>query len=70
MPFPTFTFTFICHPGKTRNHRSRGDTPWKAQTFMPFPVGAPLLCLCYTNLNLPVSGGGGSLWGGERSEGG
>ena len=28
----TFTFTFICHPGKTHNHRSRGDTPWKAQT--------------------------------------
>ena len=28
----TFTFTFICHPGTTRNHRSRGDTPWKAQT--------------------------------------
>ena len=28
----TFTFTFICHPGKTHNHRSRGDAPWKAQT--------------------------------------
>ena len=28
----TFTFTFICLPGKTHNHRSRGDTPWKAQT--------------------------------------
>ena len=28
-----FTFTFICHLGKTHNHRSRGDTPWKAQTF-------------------------------------
>ena len=27
-----FTVTFICHPGKTHNHRSRGDTPWKAQT--------------------------------------
>ena len=27
----TFTFTFICLPGKTHNHRSRGDTPWKAQ---------------------------------------
>ena len=27
-----FTFTVICHPGKTHNHRSRGDTPWKAQT--------------------------------------
>ena len=26
------TFTFICHPGKTHNHRSRGDTPWEAQT--------------------------------------
>ena len=24
------TFTFICHPGKTHNHRSRGDTPWRA----------------------------------------
>ena len=24
----TFTFTFICHPGKTHIHRSRGDTPW------------------------------------------
>ena len=28
----SFTFTFICHLGKTHNHRSRGDTPWKAQT--------------------------------------
>ena len=28
----TFTFTFICHPGKTHNHRSRGDTPWRART--------------------------------------
>ena len=27
-----FTFTFICHLGKTHNHRSRGDTPWRAQT--------------------------------------
>ena len=26
-------FTFICHPGKTHNHRSRGDTPWRAQTW-------------------------------------
>ena len=28
----TFTFTFICPLGKTHNHRSRGDTPWRAQT--------------------------------------
>ena len=28
----TFTFTFICHPGKTHNHRSRGDTSRRAQT--------------------------------------
>ena len=28
----TFTFTFNCHPGKTHNHRSHGDTLWKAQT--------------------------------------
>ena len=28
----TFTFTLICHPGKTHNHRSRGDTSWRAQT--------------------------------------
>ena len=27
----TFTFTLICHPGKTHNHRSRGDTTWRAQ---------------------------------------
>ena len=27
-----FTFTFICPLGKTHNHRSRGDTPWVAQT--------------------------------------
>ena len=33
----TFTFTFICHPGKThkaqkaQTPRSRGDTPWRAQ---------------------------------------
>ena len=26
-----FTFTFICHLGKTHDHRSRGDTPWRAQ---------------------------------------
>ena len=32
-----FTFTFICHPGKTHNHRSRGDTPWRAQTNTPRP---------------------------------
>ena len=31
----TFTFTFIRHLGKTHNHRSRGDTPWRAQTFEP-----------------------------------
>ena len=28
----TFTFTFICHPGKTHNLRSRGDTSRRAQT--------------------------------------
>ena len=28
----TFTFTFIRHLGKTHNHRSRGDTPWRAQS--------------------------------------
>ena len=33
-PF-TFTLTFICHPGKTHNHRSRGDTPWRAQKVPP-----------------------------------
>jgi hypothetical protein len=27
----TFTFTLIRHLGKTHNHRSRGDTPWRAQ---------------------------------------
>jgi hypothetical protein len=27
----TFTFTFICHHGKTHNLRSRGDTPRRAQ---------------------------------------
>ena len=27
-----FTFTFIRHLGKTHNHRSRGDTPWRAQS--------------------------------------
>ena len=27
----TLTFTFISHLGKTHNHRSRGDTPWRAQ---------------------------------------
>ena len=26
------TFTFKNHLGKTHNHRSRGDTPWRAQT--------------------------------------
>ena len=30
--YDTFTFTFISHLGKTHNHRSRGDTPWRAQT--------------------------------------
>ena len=30
-----FTLTFICHPGKTHNHRSRGDTPWRAQKVPP-----------------------------------
>ena len=33
----TFTFTFIRHLGKTHNHRSRGDTPWRAQTNTPRP---------------------------------
>ena len=28
----TFTFTFICHPGKTHNHRSRGDTRCSARS--------------------------------------
>ena len=28
----TFTFTFNCHPGKTHNLRSRGDTTRRAQT--------------------------------------
>ena len=28
----TFTFTLNCHLGKTHDHRSRGDTPWRAQT--------------------------------------
>ena len=28
----TFTFTFVCHPGKTHNLRSRGDTSRRAQT--------------------------------------
>ena len=28
----TFTFTLIRHLGKTHNHRSRGDTPWRAQS--------------------------------------
>jgi hypothetical protein len=27
----TFTFTLICHLGKTHGHRSRGDTTWEAQ---------------------------------------
>ena len=26
-----FTFTIICHLGKTHSHRSRGDTTWEAQ---------------------------------------
>ena len=35
----SFTFTFICPLGKTRNHRSRGDTPWEAH--IPFsPQGS------------------------------
>ena len=25
------SFTFICPPGKTHSHRTRGDTPWRAQ---------------------------------------
>ena len=29
------TFTLNCHLGKTHDHRSRGDTPWKAQTTIP-----------------------------------
>ena len=33
----TFTFTLISHLGKTHNHRSRGDTPWRAQTNTPRP---------------------------------
>ena len=28
----TFTFTLNSHLGKTHDHRSRGDTPWRAQT--------------------------------------
>ena len=27
-----FTFTLISHLGKTHNHRSREDTPWRAQS--------------------------------------
>ena len=27
----TFTFTLVCHLGKTHSHRSRGDTTWGAQ---------------------------------------
>jgi hypothetical protein len=27
-----FTFTLICHLGKTHSHRSRGDTTWEAQS--------------------------------------
>ena len=38
----SFTFTFNCHPGKTRNHRSRGDTSWRAQTNPKFAyLGGP-----------------------------
>ena len=28
----TFTFTFNCHLRNTHHHRSRGETPWRAQT--------------------------------------
>ena len=28
----TFTFTFICHLGKTHHHRYGEDTAWRAQT--------------------------------------
>jgi hypothetical protein len=28
----TFTFTLICHVGKTHNHRPRGDPAWGAQS--------------------------------------
>ncbi len=27
-----FTFTLICHLGKTHSHRSRGDPSWGAQS--------------------------------------
>ena len=32
----TFTFTFNRHLGKTHNHRSRGDTPWRARSYKRF----------------------------------
>ena len=32
----TFTFTYICHHGKTHNHRSREVTTWRAQTSSGF----------------------------------
>ena len=32
----TFTFTLDCHLGKTHDHRSRGDTTWRAQSTIVF----------------------------------
>ena len=29
-----FPVTFNCHLGKTHNHRSHGDTPWRAQKLL------------------------------------
>ena len=39
---PRSTFTFICHPGKTHNRRSRGDTSRRAQTAQKIAEGADM----------------------------
>ena len=50
------TFTFICHPGKTHNHRSRGDTPWRAQTMSPCPIQGDVCLVPLSNANVTERG--------------
>ena len=38
LTLPTFTFTFNCLPGKTHEHRSRGDTTWRARGGQNLPL--------------------------------
>ena len=41
---PRLTFTLNCHLGKTHDHRSRGDTTWRAQRVGPRL--AETICTC------------------------